>query len=676
MIFKRSLSAAAFAMFIAGVAVADTASMNPDVTGMGLLQNEWIRAGINLNTGTFGSGGGTSPGLLFDPTGTGTFNPSYDYLTPGSPFDGFAVKVDGTNYSNNNTGSTGITKTGEGLGPNAITWSGAVTDKFQIDMNYSLLAGQPFINGIATINMLTDATTLSFGKFIDPDSQGMPGDSSSTDNVLGYGVIPSTNVAFSEATTSRYALGIYTTDTNVTAGVEGWTQQADGYSGTNYTDADGNPVNYGNSDDTIGISWTWTGVSAGDMLEASYAYIFGPSAFDAAEDAITGGAGGGDTSVTSGWGTLTDVGSATEAAESGASGSGTPEPEAPTVVSSTTVTITSTSEAVSTTLPVLTASITHHESSVAAGVQTIERERTTTVTTPVEVTTTSFDRTTETYSDESVVVTDGDSVSTVAIRNDVETTVTDPGSFVGRADQAQQMLGLNVAHGLGFANGVAGGRTSHSMGNGYSAETTQYGFGHTIATDDGLAITGGLNFADTTMTGTDGSGEMSTTHFGVRVGKALDGRDMTIGIEGNMSTTDLSYSRTVGDFSAAGTTSQSDVWGTFTVEKSTGAIRPWAGYTIGKRSTDAWTETGDIQAVLDNQVSDETYNYATVGLNIEAGLLELGISQAFDAADTTRLSVGVDRQLNDRVAVGGAINRTMAGDNESTFMSAGITVSF
>src|SRR5210317_1411922 len=102
---RKILASAVLAALLSTTALADTASMNPDVTGMGLLQNEWIRAGINLNTGTFGSGGGTSPGLLFDPAGTGTFNPSYDYLTPGSPFDGFSVKIDGTNYTNNNTGA-------------------------------------------------------------------------------------------------------------------------------------------------------------------------------------------------------------------------------------------------------------------------------------------------------------------------------------------------------------------------------------------------------------------------------------------------------------------------------------------------------------------------------------------------------------------------------------------
>ena len=528
---RSIVGAGLLAVLLSTTALADTASMNPDVTGMGILENEWIRAGINLNTGTFGSGGGTSPGLLFDPAGSGTFNPSYDYLTPGSPFDGFSVKVDGTNYANNNTGATAITKTGEGLGPNAITWSGAVADTFTIDMNYSLLAGQPFVNGIATIGALTDIGTLSFGKYIDPDSQGMPGDSSSTDNVLGYGVIPSTNVAFSEATTSRYALGIYTTDTNVTAGIEGWTQEADGYSGTNYTDADGNPVNYGNSDDTIGISWTWTGVSAGDMLEASYAYIFGPSAFEAADDAITGGAGGGDTTTTSSWGTLEDVGSATDAAESGASGGSTPEP----VITTETV--------VDTSRPVLTASITHHESSVAAGVQTIDRETTTTTTTPMV---------TNTY-------TDGTLTSSAVATSTISTAVTDPGAFVGRMDQVDQMIALNPHKSLGIADGISGGKISHDMGNGYSAETTAYGLGHSVGTDNGMLVSGGINFGDTTMTGEGSTGEMSTMVIQGRVGKALDNRDATVSVGAHIANSDISYNRTIGDFGAAGETTSRDI---------------------------------------------------------------------------------------------------------------------
>ena len=502
---------------------------------------------------------------------------------------------------------------------------------------------QTFIDGYTRIenNTTETASDVWYARTIDPDARAADGDTSATDNVLGYGVIPDSNVAFSEANTSRYALGLYSTDSNVDAGITSpWSLQADAY--TSADTACGTGITYCNGDDTIGLSWHWTDVAPGDILHANYAYIFGTSAFVAAESAIDGGAGGG--ADTSSWGTLTDVGSATDAAETG----GTPDP----VITTDTI--------VDTSRPVLTASITHHESSVAAGVQTIDRETTTTTTTPMRT----------------VTYTDGVETGSVAATSTVSSAVTDPGSFVGRMDQADAMLGLNVAHGLGFAQGVAGGRTSHTMANGNSAETTQYGIGHMVVAENGMSITGGVNFANTTMTGEDGTGEMSTTHFGARVGKALDNRDLTVGVEGNMANSTLTYERNVGDFSSGGETAQSDMWGTVTVEKSTGAIRPWAGYTVGKRSTDAWTETGDIQAILSHDASETSYNYATVGLNIEAGILDIGLSKAFDEADTTKLSVGVDKAINERIAVTGRVNRTMAGDNESTFLTAGLRIRF
>ena len=357
---KKTIIATVVAVMMSSGVMAQTASVTG--TGMGLLQNDWIKAGVNTNTGTLGSGGGTSPGLLFDPAGTGTFNSSYDYLTPGSPFDGFSLKVDSTNKTNNNTGTVQISKTG-GLtlsnSDTTLTWTGASAysgNDWSVSNAYTLGVGKPYIDITSTIVAGGAATNVYFAKFIDPDSQGMPGDSSSTDNVLGYGAIPSTNVAFSEATVSRYALGLYSAGSNVTAGVNGWNTDAASYNGTSYhkalldssgnvqwtdpsctnaawgcgyvkeLDSSGNPitVNYGNSDDTIGLTFRWTGVTAGATLTASYAYIFGPSAFTAASSAVTGGAGGGTPGTVPGGGTLTDVGSATSAATSGSSGSTTP----------------------------------------------------------------------------------------------------------------------------------------------------------------------------------------------------------------------------------------------------------------------------------------------------------------------------------------------------------------
>jgi hypothetical protein len=329
---KKTLIAAFVAALVSSGAMAQTATVD-GTTGMGLLQNIWVKAGVNTNTGTLGSGGGTSPGLLFDPAGTGTFNPSFDYLTPGSPFDGFSLKVDSVNKTNNNTGTVQIAKT-SGLtlsnSNTTLTWTGASDfggNSWSVSNAYTLGVGKPYIDITSTIVAGGAASNVYFAKFIDPDSQGMAGDSSSTDNVLGYGAIPSTNVAFSEATVSRYALGLYSAASNVRAGINGWNTQADSY--INADASCGTGVLYCNADDTIGLTFQWTGVSSGDTLTASYAYIFGPSAFTAASSAVTGGAGGGTPGTAPGGGTLVDVGSATTAASTGGS--------TPTITGTTTV---------------------------------------------------------------------------------------------------------------------------------------------------------------------------------------------------------------------------------------------------------------------------------------------------------------------------------------------------
>jgi len=698
---KKLLASAVLAALLSTTALADTSSMNTDLTGMGILENEWVRAGVNGTTGTFGSGGNASPGLLFDPEGTGTFNSSYDYLTPGSPFDGFSVKVDGTNYTNNNSdgGSVAIANDGNGLtdGENSLSWTGGVSGVFNITNTYSLAPNTPYIDGSASITMLTDATTLSFGKFIDPDSQGMPGDSSATDNVLGYGVIPETNVAFSEATVSRYALGIYTTDTNVTAGINGWSTEADGYNGTNYykplldadgniqwdnptctniswcgfekeLDADGNPIklNYGTSDDTIGISWAWSNVSTGDILTASYAYIFGPSAFDAASDAVEGGAGGGDTTTTDSWGTVEDVGSATDAA-SGATTE--PEPEAPTVVSTTTETITSTSEAVSTTLPVLTASITHHTASETATVQTIDREKTTTVTTPVEVTTTSFDRTTTTYSDDSETVVDGESTSTVAIRNDVETTVTDPGSFTGRIDQAataQDVVGSTLRT-LDF-NNIQGIRSNSKYDNGMSGSTTGAVVGGSKELENGVTISGGFTRLGTALTGNGDSVDAETTAIAAGISHSNG-----ISIEVRRAMTDYTMSRTIGDFTNTGSTSGTDTSARIMFSPETGKVQPVIGYTRGLRTMDGYTEAGSIQSARTVADTDKMYGYGTVGLRGDLGLVDFSVMHHTDGVND--ISLGLEKDTGSVTwRVEGTRSMTELGTTDA--VSAGLVIKF
>ena len=649
-------------------ALADTSSMSTTATGMGVLENDYVKAGVNGTTGTLGSGGNTSPGLLYDSTGSGTFNTSYDYLTPGSPFDGWSIKIDGTNSTNNNNGNTASWTDSDGLtdGAGTLTWTGTNTahSGWEVENTYSLGATSEHIEIGTQITAGSDATALSFGRFIDPDARAATGDSSSTDNVLGYGVIPDTNVAFSEALSSRYALGLYSTDSNVDAGITGWTTDADSYT-ENAFDSSSN-TNTG--DNTIGLSWNWSSVSSGDILTASYAYIFGPSAFDAADSAITAGAGGG--ADTSSWGTLEDVGSATDAAE------GTAEP-----------TVTSTSDPVTTygtwgdwahdaDLPVLTQAQTTHDSSVAAGVQTIARETTTIVTTPEERSRTSTTSVVDTYSDSSTVTRTTATGTDTETRNNAVSTVTDPGAFVGRMDQADQMLGLNAHRNLGIGKGITGSRITHDMGNGYSAESNVLSLGGNTVLDNGARVSAGLNRVNTTMTGETSSGTIETMILSGEVGKHIDSRDITITGNANIANGDMNYSRSIGDFDAAGETSNKDMWGGLTVEKSTGQVRPFAGITVGKKSTDAYDETGDVQATLSHAAVDETYRYGTLGFNLDTGIFTASISKDFGDSEAMRIGVGVDRAINDRISIGVDASRITDGDNTSNRLSAGIKIQF
>ena len=628
---RKIIASAILAALMNTTALADTSSMSTTTTGMGVLANDYVTAGVNGTAGTFGSGGNTSPGLLFDSTGTGTFNTSYDYLTPGSPFDGFAVKVDGTNHTNNNGRSSTIAGDGNGLtdGENSLSWTGGVSGTFDITNTYSLGATAPYIDITSQITMGTSASDVYFGRFIDPDARAADGDSSSTDNVLGYGAIPDSNVAFSEALSSRYALGLYSTDSNVDAGITMWTTEADSYT-ENSVDGDGSNTNTG--DNTIGLSWHWTSVSAGDILTASYAYIFGPSAFDAASDAIDGGAGGGADILT---GDLEDVGSATDAAEGGS------DPV-----------ITYSDPVVDTDLPVLTQSQTTHDASETATVQTIDRETTTIVTTPMEI----------------ITYTDGVETARTSTDSVAVTTVTDPGSFTGRVDQiatAQDVVSSTLRN-LEF-DAVEGIKMKSDMHNGMSGDTSGVVVSGSKTGDNGVTISGGFTRLGTDLSGNDDTVSADTD---VIAGKITNNG---VSVELRHAMTDYTTSRTIGDFANTGSTSGSDTSARITYAPDTNKVNPVFGYTRGRSTVDGYLEAGSIQSARNVDSTSEMYGYGTIGLRGDLGLIDFTALHHTDGVND--ISLGLEKQT-DRVTWRVETIRSMTNLGDTTAISAGLKIQF
>ena len=598
--------------------LADTSSMSTSTTGMGVLENDYVKAGVNGTTGTFGSGGNTSPGLLFDSTGAGDFNTSYDYLTPGSPFDGWSIKIDGVNTTNNNASSASWTDS-DGLsdGNGTLTWNGTNSDyaSWEVEHIYSLGATSEFIDIETNITAGTSASdsTVYFGRFIDPDARAADGDSSATDNVLGYSGIPDTNVAFSEAVSSKYALGLYSTNSNVDAGITSWTTDADSYTDSKYTDSDGNTVNYGTGDDTIGLTWVWTGVEAGDILTAEYSYIFGPSAFAAADSAIDGGAGGGTPGETpDDWGDVTDDGSATDAAAD----------TGPTVVGTGTSTLT------------------RHTATETGETQTIAREKTTS--------------TWDVYSDGSL--------------GDASSTTEDLAPFTGRIDQiasAKDAVSV-IIKGLEI-DGVTAIGKKNKFDNGMKGNTKGFAIGGTKQNDEGLTIGGGFANVKTELKNDLDRGDATT-----RAGQVLVGKN-NITAKVTHAMIDYGMERTIGDFSNSATASGTDT--SLNIQyKGEGNFKPIIGYTIGQNKINEYTEAGSIQSARSVAKNVDNYKFATVGTEASIGMFDIAALHHTDNTNEVRAGINKTTDSGSTFGINVARTKTKLGTTDS--IVAGLSIKF
>ena len=607
----------------------------------------FVKFGMN-DFGTLGSGGGTSPGLLFDSTGTSTFNAAYDYLTPGSPFDGFTVKAlnaDGTTqfeYSNNNqdVGSVGSNNipgylydfSGVAYRSNTYdhrgVWIGEVPE-FKIENDTYMNNSWMWVNIDTRIEAKVAMPTLYFGRYIDPDAVAASGDTSSTDNALGYGVIPRTNVVFSEAQTSKYALGMYTAQVgNVGAGISSrWsTDPVDYFNG----------VSDGAGDYTIGLGFKIVGLNVGDIVKFSYAYIFGPSAFDAGQTAIDGGAAGGTPGVAGGCVgtcTLVDVGTA--------SGGGAATVDH----TNTTYERVAGAAVVDTALPVITASVTTHTASETGTVQTIARNSSINTTTAMISTVAVTKIETDVYTDNSTVARRIVQPDEYVLTNSVVSTTTDD-SVSGRIDQYTAMTGVNnninrmmnhstmrqdgikIDHGTFYFNG---GLIDSKTGN-YAVNTRQYGIAVDREIRGNWTLGAQFNYVDSTMTGTDSSGAMNKSHIGVY--SLYRGEKTLLQTDLGFANNKYNASRSIADeFRNSSKTAGTDVWlSNRLYYTGVDNVRPFVGVTVGRSTIDGYSEAGSIQSARTVAGVTSNMNYAEVGVQVNK---QIGKVNMFGELSTT-----------------------------------------
>ncbi|MGB4065513.1 MAG: VCBS domain-containing protein, partial [Azonexus sp.] len=250
----------------------------------GILQNKYVRFGYS-DDGTLGVGGNSKPGIQYDANGTRSFSDTADSLTPGSPYEGFTVKVGTTQYSENNAISGGAASQGTSVLSTALTTVGSDTygsvtfrterGGLRIDQTYTLAAvdSKVISMSVRMENISGSAVNnVSYARFTDPDVDSNPTyRTSSTNNTRGATGIDGSNIVLATGPGSGWVIGLYSDSSfaHNTAVDNGWSSDPATYLAG---------VNDGNGDYTIGIGFNLGNFAVGESKTFSFAYVFAASA--------------------------------------------------------------------------------------------------------------------------------------------------------------------------------------------------------------------------------------------------------------------------------------------------------------------------------------------------------------------------------------------------------------
>ena len=587
------------------------------------LEGSYIKIGVS-DYGTIGSKGNASPGIMYDNTGTRTFNPSYDYLTPGAPFEGFTIKATagGTPFSVTNNNMSGGSLTGVLTNYSGIAYSGETFDNravwvstnnanFDLTNDVRFNNSQKFVDITSKLSAKVAMTDVYFARFIDPDARAAAGDSSSTTNTLGYSPIPATNVVFSEALASKYALGLYSGQVgNVGTGISSsWSTDPITY----FTGTNG-----GNGDYTIGIAFKVDSMGVGDLATFKYAYIFGPSTLTAGAYAVSSGAGGGTAGVVPGCTSGCEMEGVTPSTPAPTppsdSGGGEPAPPpAPTVVSSS--------------VDYLYSRLSVFNRQPAEKVLGI-RNTITESTTPF-------------YTD---IYSDGSSVSSLGAASVSENvaeyqTRVDQYSYLQNANQRfNQLLNSNVYDRYNVNGSSLFSRSSNANSDtstyinaegmqsntydSYKMDAQRFGFGHEKKVLSNWVLGAQFNYVSATMKGDNAGGSLIKNHVGIYSLFTLKDwilkSDLGVSLNNYKNNHSLNSIEELGPLYNAGSTSGRDMWFSNRLyTPSFFSFRPFAGVTAISSNRGVVNESGPILTSMSYDKYNQTSVIGEAGLRYD-----------------------------------------------------------
>jgi len=274
-------------LMAAGAAVALTQQANAQdfvLDGNTLLVG--VNQGGSIVESTVGGPTPTSPfiGIQYDSTGTGNYGLGYDFITPGDPYQYYAVGVGGSYAQNsydrgNNLGmstvntSTASTLQTTSTGGNYLGLGVSQTLSFQKSGTGS---------GVIAYNVQLKNTTgatlpnVAYSTGLDPDQDVyFDGNYATANNIV------SKNYLYATGTATAWTIGIANTSAYTPTGTwvadEGWDYggDTDPYI-TTYGTASGSLVGAGYAnyaDDTINMDWQLGDLAPGATIDLTYDYV-------------------------------------------------------------------------------------------------------------------------------------------------------------------------------------------------------------------------------------------------------------------------------------------------------------------------------------------------------------------------------------------------------------------